>query len=153
MMDNSSQNDSDTDFPEPPPNLMLDMGLEDDVGSNEHIYRILSNDVHEEEYPPKIIVKDESDSGSSDSEKDAEGESLTKIQTGGQKHTKGKSPMISEPEVSVGNAIDKEIYHKERALAKLSHQILVYFIFDNKILIPPPPNFIKTFCLLPLAVF
>lgn len=67
-MDDFTQNESDDEFPDLPPNIMLDMGLEDDSKENETRHTTSTDELGDELHPPIVLTKDEKDDTSSSSE-------------------------------------------------------------------------------------
>ena len=81
-MADSSSEESENDFPELPPNVMLNIGLDSDNNSDEHVsLTVISDETRQEECLPDVVDADDTSSSGSDSESD-KGEIASNILNG-----------------------------------------------------------------------
>ena len=71
-MDNNAQDDSDNEFPELPPNNMLNFELGQGEVDGEGQLTVVSDEIYEKERPPEVYFEDERLNSSTDSESEEE---------------------------------------------------------------------------------
>ena len=70
-MADSSSEESENEFPELPPNVMLNIGLDNENNSDGHVsLTVISDETKQEECLPDVVHADDTSSSSSDSESD-----------------------------------------------------------------------------------
>ena len=81
-MADSSSEESENEFPELPPNVMLNIGQDsEDINDGNISLTVVSDETRQEECPPHVVDADETSSSSSDSESD-KGEIASNILNG-----------------------------------------------------------------------
>ena len=93
-----TQNDSEEEFPDLPPNIMLDLGLENDVEENNGLHE-LPDELRKESYLSNIIEAYASDSSLSSSDNEYE-EAVMNTQTDEGIETQRDAPALNDYEVS-----------------------------------------------------
>ena len=93
-----TQNDSDEEFPDLPPNIMLDLGLENDVEENSGL-RELPDEVRKESYLSNIVEAYASDSSLSSSDCGYEA-TFMNTQTDEGIETQQDAPALNDYQVS-----------------------------------------------------
>ena len=74
-METAIEYESDNEFPDLPPNVMLNLGLEDDMEGN-HGFSTLPAELGKEGYPPHSAAIDHSDSSSPSSDREGDEDTI-----------------------------------------------------------------------------